>query len=241
MHYTDRSLDRLDLSATAKIYVLDFSLQRDALLTLEAQGHEVLVLDHHKTAEEDLRGLSCAKFDMGKSGARLAWEHFHPDTPIPKFVLAVEDRDLWRFVIPHTKEILAAASLLKFKFSEWDKFCNELEANYGDVVTKGEAILAYQQERAQSSAKKIGWRTIQGHKVPFLNSTSLISETLNHVLELNPEAPFAISFFMGNDEKFIYSLRSRGDFDVGAFAKTYGGGGHAAAAGFSLPYIFPKE
>lgn len=30
-------------------------------------------------------------------------------------------------------------------------------------------------------------------------------------------------------------LRSRGDFDVSALAKAFGGGGHAKAAGFTVP------
>lgn len=34
--------------------------------------------------------------------------------------------------------------------------------------------------------------------------------------------------------KFQYSLRSRGDFDVSAIAKKFGGGGHKNAAGFNV-------
>jgi nanoRNase/pAp phosphatase (c-di-AMP/oligoRNAs hydrolase) len=47
--------------------------------------------------------------------------------------------------------------------------------------------------------------------------------------------PFAASWFQRTDGKFVYSLRVRdGDFDVSEFAKQFGGGGHAKAAGFTV-------
>jgi hypothetical protein len=39
----------------------------------------------------------------------------------------------------------------------------------------------------------------------------------------------------GGDPKLLYSLRSTCSFDVAAFAKANGGGGHTKAAGFSVP------
>jgi oligoribonuclease NrnB/cAMP/cGMP phosphodiesterase (DHH superfamily) len=67
---------------------------------------------HHIT--EDAYLLECqghptcaAWFNMEKSGARLAWEFFHPGTPVPHLVRHVEDRDLWRFALPGIREIQA--------------------------------------------------------------------------------------------------------------------------------------
>lgn len=53
----------------------------------------------------------------------------------------------------------------------------------------------------------------------------------------------------GVGPKMVVSCRSRGDFDASALAKTFGGGGHTKAAGFSVrvgandpnPYIFLKN
>ena len=45
---------------------------------------------------------------MGKSGARLAWEFFQPDAPIPDLVRFVEDRDLWNWQYPDSAAYLAA-------------------------------------------------------------------------------------------------------------------------------------
>ena len=40
---------------------------------------------------------------MEKSGARLAWEHFYPNEPLPWPLRHVEDQDLWRFALPATR------------------------------------------------------------------------------------------------------------------------------------------
>lgn len=46
-------------------------------------------------------------------------------------------------------------------------------------------------------------------------------------------AEFGACYFEAENGRFQYSLRSRGDFDVSAIARRYGGGGHKNAAGFT--------
>jgi len=88
----------------AEIYVLDFSYPRQQLIDLAKRSTLVTVLDHHATAEKDLAGLEMElrskmdnphkiHFDMTKSGAVLAWEHFFPDVPVPEILAYIQDRD----------------------------------------------------------------------------------------------------------------------------------------------------
>jgi len=52
-------------------------------------------MDHHKSALEDLKGLSPnIYFDMERSGARLAWDYFHPGKEPPAFIDYIEDRGI---------------------------------------------------------------------------------------------------------------------------------------------------
>jgi nanoRNase/pAp phosphatase (c-di-AMP/oligoRNAs hydrolase) len=51
-----------------------------------------------------------------------------------------------------------------------------------------------------------------------------------------PSAPFAAVWFARDEHTDVWSLRSRGDFDVSEVAKKYGGG-HKAAAGFTATKI----
>lgn len=83
------------------VYLLDFSYPREHMRKILGQARWVVVLDHHKTAQEALDGivdefvqrpdliptdlqanpngqeLPLVWFDMGKSGGRLAWEYFN--------------------------------------------------------------------------------------------------------------------------------------------------------------------
>ena len=69
------------------VYILDFSFSRELLSSIEERAAKLVMLDHHKSAAEKLTGFTCrcgvVHFDMHKSGARLAWEFFHPEQPVP--------------------------------------------------------------------------------------------------------------------------------------------------------------
>jgi len=51
---------------------------------------------------------------------------------------------------------------------------------------------------------------------------------------LGAKYPFVVMYFDTADKR-VFSLRSRGEVDVANIAKRYGGGGHAGAAGFTMP------
>ena len=53
--------------------------------------------------------------------------------------------------------------------------------------------------------------------------------------------PFAAGFFVTQNGEVVYSLRSRGDFDVSKVAVELGGGGHHNAAGFTIWKVLPFE
>ena len=78
---------------------------------LLAKAAFITIIDHHASAEKDLDGLMNefenvrTVFDMAHSGAALTWEVFHAGKPVPYFVRVVEDRDLWLFKLPGTREL----------------------------------------------------------------------------------------------------------------------------------------
>ena len=96
-------------------------------------ARSVLILDHHKTAEAALAkwtkpfnftppelGEIICHFDQNLSGAGLAWKYFFPTDPVPRMVEHVQDRDLWRFELPGTREICAALYAQEFEFEKWE-------------------------------------------------------------------------------------------------------------------------
>src|SRR5438270_1356027 len=236
------------------LYVLDFSYPEDVLEHMISLARSVVVLDHHKTAKDDLEHLAkkygineahvLIHFDLAKSGARLAWEHFNPKAPgdPPPLVLHVEDRDLWKWDLLNSRAISAWLASFPKTFEAWDEANGQLES-VGDcyAARQGEAILRYQERVVENHVKHAVEVEIGGHKVLCCNCTTLISEVGGRLAE---GRPFGATWFQRQDGKLVYSLRSRqGGVDVSKIAKANGGGGHPAAAGFEVtpPSPPPKE
>ena len=89
------------------VIIVDFSYPRDVLIKMAEDADSIIVLDHHKTAEENLKGLDFCIFDMTRSGAVMAWEHFHGKGNTPLLFQYIQDRDLWQWKLPQSKEFSA--------------------------------------------------------------------------------------------------------------------------------------
>src|SRR5437899_8243138 len=123
-------------SCTGKnVFILDFSYPRDILLFLKAHSNYCIVLDHHKTAKEELEDLSFCVFDMTKSGAVLAWEYFFPEKKVPALCKYVQDYDLWKFELENSKEINAVIQTADFKIAEYEMMKEDLESGSQIVMS----------------------------------------------------------------------------------------------------------
>lgn len=222
-----------ELPNAQEVYILDFSYPRDVLEEL-AQRVRLLAIDHHKTAQEALEGFPHAIFDMGKSGAVLAWEHFHPGKRVPKLLEYVQDRDLWKWELPRSREVSAALRAYPMDFEVWDEL--NIKAILGDLAKEGEGILRFVQAEVGRIVDRavLSDKAFPGYKVPIVNTTAFRSEVGEELLKRYPDSPFAATYMVRPDGKVVWSLRSRGDFDVSEIAKARGGGGHKAAAGFTV-------
>jgi hypothetical protein len=220
------------------VLILDFSYPRHFLNELATEARSLVVLDHHKTAQQDLEGFEGALFDMNRSGAGITWDTLNQDAPgRPPLIDYIEDRDLWRFALPDSKAINAWIGCVDFTFEAYDELSVDLMVRPREVRLRGEAVLRKVERYVTEMAKQARFVTFGGHSVPSVNAPYInTSELVGHLAE-HPQdgehVPFAIGWFRDHEGVFRYSIRSRGDFDVSALAKQYGGGGHKNAAGFS--------
>lgn len=247
----------------ATVVIADFSYPRRVMFDLIHQTRgNLTVLDHHKSAEAELRGIDaeCYRdtldrlptvvFDMTKSGARLAWEHawgvcYSPggrrgladfrayDGPVifdnpPWLVRYTEDRDLWRWALPHSPAINAALRTHPLEFAVWDDLA---ETHPHGHVIEGEAILRAEQAIVDQHVRHARETDIGGHKVLAVNATTLMSEIAGKLAE---GRPFGACYFDDGAGLRRWSLRSTADgVDVSEVARKFpGGGGHRNAAGF---------
>jgi oligoribonuclease NrnB/cAMP/cGMP phosphodiesterase (DHH superfamily) len=213
------------------VLIVDFSYKRDLLLTLAQQALSLRVIDHHKSAQQELTGLDFCVFDMSKSGAVLTWDTLLPNRPLPKLLAYIQDRDLWQWQLQDSKEVSAALHTLPKRFELWQPYLDDDKIN--GLIGKGRAIVQYQQQQIDkaTNGNKVYMAEIAGYTVPCINATHLISEIGDKIAQGHP---FAAMYFETADKR-IYSLRSASDgIDVSAIAQQFGGGGHFHAAGFAI-------
>lgn len=110
------------------VVVCDFSFKKDIFNEmLEATNGNILMLDHHKTAQEELCDIDeqYVTFDMYHSGAFITWTYFYGFTGIPKAIQYVEDNDIWNKALPQTNEFTAYIFSKDFDFEQYNRFFDE--------------------------------------------------------------------------------------------------------------------
>ena len=207
------------------VVIVDFSYPRETLEAMARETAGLQVLDHHITAEKALAGLPFAYFDQKKSGAVLAWEWAHTE-PAPWLLQYIQDKDLWDWALPASREINAALASYPYNFHVWD------ELRQVTLEAEGRAILRYENELVGKIAAEAALVSFHNETVPAVQSAVLTSQLGER---LSAGYPFCV-IWHDRDGRRYYSLRSREDgADVAAIATSYGGGGHTHAAGFSVP------
>ena len=219
------------------VIMVDFSYKRDVLISMAQSANSILILDHHASAEKDLVDLPAnvtTVFDMNRSGARITWDYYFPEVSPPKLLLHVEDRDLWRFNLPGTREIQAAVFSYPYEFDVWDKLAATFDMEGNTILLQeGEAIERKHFKDINEFIKVAAYRMdIAGHNVPVLNASYFWSSDAGHIMAQGE--PFAACYW-DTPEGRVYSLRSADDgLDVSEIAVQFGGGGHKHAAGYRV-------
>lgn len=230
------------------VYLVDFSYPRDTMRGVIIAAESVVLLDHHKSALEDLAPL-CEEFDLDafdmgactveKSGALIAWEYFFLDKPKPAVLAAIADRDIWAFKLPYTREITAGVASYPFEMELYHKFMTEPD-RIEDLIVMGEALIRQHNKHVDSLCNIAVYLNIDGlgEVVPVVNANGMFASELGN--RLAEHYGCAMMWYITN-QRLKISLRSvPGGPDVSVFAKRYGGGGHQHAAGFDFKLSTPE-
>tara|TARA_B100000035_G_scaffold310872_1_gene319442 strand:+ start:5633 stop:6550 length:918 start_codon:yes stop_codon:yes gene_type:complete len=225
-----------------RVAVLDFSFDNATTKEMIEKAEALVVIDHHKSAVVELHDISNCIFDMSKSGASMAWEFFHPAKETPKFIKYIEDRDLWKWEMPYSKEFSAAFDMVPWEFAAFEEF--EDDSVIDDAIKRGSYILAYSKtvvkKICDKATKKIMSINNKEYEVTVVNSSHWMSEI---GATLSKECDVAMIYYFDHDyRQYKVSLRAFHEhIDVSEISKAFGGGGHKKAAGFILPMDIHPE
>lgn len=211
-----------------------------------------MVAEHHESFVEGynrLNNLYPGQMMLGdnekaESGATLALQIVEMlrggsqhNEDIIELVRLISISDTWKKDDPSFDLARMYAGYIAFFGND---FCESLR----DLAKKEDVVRAFGavQTRRQEVLAKGAIRTEEnGFKVAFINDLNMSNAA--ELLRTQEGTDLIVGYIVKFDDRLnqnivIYSLRSKEDgFDVSKFAKANGGGGHKAAAGFSIPYV----
>jgi uncharacterized protein len=231
------------------VYLVDFSYKREEIQKLLEKNCVIILLDHHKSMFEDLEGFEHPNFNMlhstmENSGARIAWDYTTESSKrnnVPVILKHIEDRDLWRFQLPYTSEIMAAvfSMMHSWDFNYFDYLMNIDGYEYENLKMQGQAIVRVREQAIKQIIKATSREVIVNTNdklwmATFVNSPPMYASEIGDIVSKNVDV---VAIYYDTKYGRNFSLRSQNgtDIDVSEIAKLYGGGGHKHAAGFSVP------
>jgi oligoribonuclease NrnB/cAMP/cGMP phosphodiesterase (DHH superfamily) len=236
-HGDTKTVDDLPDVHDRAVYILDFSFAIEILQAIDARAAKLVMLDHHKSAAEKLTGFACrcgvVHFDMAKSGARLAWEFFHPDAPVPDLVRYIEDRDIWTWQYPESAGYLAALDMEPFDFDRWAEIAAFTLAQTSSFMARGQAMDEKFAKLAADIADGAEPVVFNGQTGLMVNAPGVFHSLVGDLLS-KKSGTFALMWTAGKGGVVKMGLRSQRGYDCIPLAESMGGGGHAQACGFKV-------
>jgi oligoribonuclease NrnB/cAMP/cGMP phosphodiesterase (DHH superfamily) len=214
------------------------------------ESYSPIILDHHITARDVTLGLNGIYGGTDDSGATLAYKYVMLQLcPFiaeewKEFAYLSMVRDTWKKDLSEWPKAQALSqALIFYNINELIEKVRNGTIDFDPFYSLGYLLIKRALDKAELLAKgaSLAYLVVDDHKykIGFFNCTEkLISETGNHLIEAH-DCDMAVGYFYlheDNCDKVVVSLRSKagGDIAVNVITEQFGGGGHAAAAGFSL-------
>lgn len=213
-----------------EIYFVDFCYKEEELKKVIKNNKKVVVIDHHETRKEYIKIADDVKFSINNSGCVLAWKYFFPNKKIPKILLYIENMDLWKWKLRHSREIANYIESYNFTFKNYDRMARELEnkEKFKKCLAEGKIIERYKKALVDEILHYAEEVILDGQKAFAVSSPIMDSEIGNRIYR--DKKAIGIIWRYKN-KKLRVSLRSD-KVDVSKLAQKYGGGGHKRSSGF---------
>jgi uncharacterized protein len=236
-HGDVKTVADLPVLAGRAVYVLDFSFAEPILKAIDEVAGRLTLLDHHKSAADVLGKFVCRcgalHFDMGKSGARLAWEFFLPERKLPDLVRYVEDRDLWVWKHPHSAAYLAALDMEPQDFTHWSSIADHGPGELQLFLARGQAMDDKFNKLAADMADTAIEVVFNGVRGLMVNAPNVFHSLVGNLMS-QKSGSFALIWTVHKSGAIKVGLRSQKNFDCIPLAQSMGGGGHPQASAFRM-------
>ena len=220
------------------IYTLDVTFPEPVTKRLIRDNTSVTSIDHHISTRDIVLMTHKPLYALNHSGSVLAWKYFFPSKPVPKFLLNIEDIDIWRKRIPGSSALYAYLDLFDFNFKIWSRLISDFEkpSKRKKMLDAGRLLLNYEERaverRINKSARLVRF---EGYEVYAVNASSFANEIGARLARMKP--PFGIVWREFKNGQIGVSMRGVGNIDLSKIAQKHGGGGHKYSAAFRLKSV----
>jgi oligoribonuclease NrnB/cAMP/cGMP phosphodiesterase (DHH superfamily) len=238
MNYGD-SIQWDRIGPARRVVVVDFSLPLDDMQRL-AQGRELIWIDHHISAIRLLgeaarawQGLQ----DTREAACVLTWRYLFPNQPVPRALVLISDRDVWRWAESDTGPFdagLGQENTHPDNDDLWLPLLADDPAMLQGLIESGRILRAAQLYDIDKRLASYGYAVIfEGQRTLAINARGngdfgAAIRAMNY--------PLAYCYIDGiqNGRLMTFVTLFSSEVDVSRIAQKFGGGGHPGAAGFSF-------
>lgn len=225
------------------VFMVDLSDSLETMKKLKEKNKKFIWIDHHASkikevekANLEFEGLRDS--DNNNAACILTWKYLYPDKEVPGLLQYIEDIDLWKFTFKNTMQIVTA---LDIDYKQDRVMLKEMMENgvwkkmFPILVERGQTYLNFTEHQIDEIIKNAVMKEWNGYKISIINTNVHKSFVGDRLLKINPNIQFVLLWSV-EKELVKVSLRGREDINLGEIARRYDGGGHKAAAGFSMKY-----
>jgi oligoribonuclease NrnB/cAMP/cGMP phosphodiesterase (DHH superfamily) len=226
----------------------------EELLKLQEHVEKVIVFDHHQTfitseVGEIFREDEESHLQIGIAGCEITWKKLFPDRPMPRCVHLLGKYDSWRnnnkeewdtVILPFQYGMRLEKTDPVENFEFWYAWLNSKfqGASITDVIEKGNIVLKYQAQQDERTLHQSFDYTLKlngsSYNCLCANTGSRNSQTFITKWDTG-KYDFMIAYSQLKSGKWSFSAYTdKQDRDASVIAKSFGGGGHVGAAGFTV-------
>jgi oligoribonuclease NrnB/cAMP/cGMP phosphodiesterase (DHH superfamily) len=222
-----------------RVVIVDFSLPRSEMQRI-AQGRDLIWIDHHISALEELAGLSPSwpgLRDTGEAACVLTWRYFFPEIPLPRAVVLIGDRDVWRWAEEDTgsfDEGLHQKDTDPENDALWRPLLDDDPQAVSQLIAQGSVLREARLRAIHLEVDRYGFpATFEGYSTLVINrrGNGDLGETIR---QSGYELAYCYVDNFQNGKLMTFVTLYSSDVDVSEIARKFGGGGHPGASGFSF-------
>ncbi len=250
-----------------EVIFVDFTPSLEYIEILSKNNEKLLILDHHKTAQDRFGIINYVEtdnfknvkmiLDVNHAGCMVTWDYFNPiyngllPCPTPLVVKLVEDYDIWKWEYDDTENFVNGMDTMAWKngptCEAWKLLLNNHADTLDYIITNGIAITQYKNTYNSQLLEALSYEVMfQGHKILVINAPKNNSKVFGDRIK---DYPF-VAIYSHKEGQYMVSLYSANNFDTTTISTQMidkngnRGGGHAGASGFrceELPWEIIEE